>query len=319
MALKVQSEIYLDVKQRNIQKVVTAHQYDKNTRYILAHIVDEGEPIDISNYNVMFKVYTQDERAILSDDCEKQYETGDVLIKLNESLLCSSGKHMAEVILYNSSQALTTMKFTLVTEGSVFDDERLVSSDEVSGLMNIISSIENIDGTIADLTTIQNRQQQLENNLQSTLSDINTTKNDLEDKIYEVDTKLDEIETMADNLDTTISQIQSDSQTLQNDIATAESLIAQVGDIVEDDTMVRKAQLGVASNEHVTGVATLDENAKLDMTQFPYEIMDDSEVDTFIASCLGGGVVTINGVQQNRDLEFVTIESESNGREYLLL
>lgn len=318
-ALAVQSEIYLDVKQRNIQKVITAHQYDNNSRYILAHIIDDGVPLNISNYNIMFKAFTQDGRAILIDDCEKQYETGDVIIKLSESLLCSAGKHMGEVIIYNDTTTLTTMKFTLIVEGSVYDDERLVSSDDFSAIRKMINDIENLEDTIADISTIQNDQRTIQTNLDNAISDVNDLKESIQDKIDEVDIKVTELENTVDEADDAIQQFRNNSTQLQNDINQAETLIAQVGDVVEDDTMVRKAQLGIESNEYVTGVATLDENAKLTASQFPYEILRDDEVDDFILNCLGQRTIKLDNVEIERDLVFESVEDNVYDELYLLL
>lgn len=319
MALEIKSEIFLDVKQRNIQKIITAHQYDKNSRYILAHIIDDGEPLDISKYDVMFKVHTQDDRCILSDQCTKQYETGDVVIELTESLLCSSGKHEAELVIYNDTTTLTTMKFTLIVEGSVYDDERLLSSDDFSAIRNLIDDIEGLENTMADISTLQDRTEQINHDYENAMDEMDVLRVSIQDKIDEVDGKVQELEDSVDDANDLIQEFRTSSSRLAQDVQTAEDLITQVGDIVEDDTMVRKSQLGVSSNEYSTGVATLDENAKLTESQFPYEFLQDSEIDGFINACLGNRSIKLDGVTQTRNLNFITVEDETHGRTYLLL
>lgn len=330
MALNIQSEIYLDVQQRNIQKTITAHQYDKNSRYILAHIIDDGEPLDISDYDIMFKVLTQDNRAILIDTCEKQNTTGDVIISLSESLLCSSGKHMAEVIIYDDTTLLSTMKFTLVTEASVFPDERLISSDDFSAITRIIENADIARNIIDTLDALQDDIQDTKDEMDGYLASIQALQSDVQDNIDESDAKLANLETTtaakiqelddkADEIDDLIASITSDTQQLQNDLSTVDDLIAQVSGIVVDDSAVRKTQLGIASTDYVDGVATLDSNAKLKKIQFPYELMTNDDIDAFIRDYNGLQTVTIDNVVQERNIDFVTADDVDYGDVYIIV
>lgn len=337
MALNIQSEIYLDVQQRNIQKVITAHQYDKNSRYILAHIIDNGEPLDVSSYDILFKVHTQDDRAILIDDCEKQSNIGDVVIKLSESLMCSAGKHMAEVVIYDADEFLTTMKFTLIVEGSVYSDDRITSSDDFSALArlmenadiarNIISEIESLEADIEDakdeIDGYANRIASIQSDIsdfQSTVqSNMNTLQSEVQDNIDESDTKLAELEAANATLTETINGLSSTFAELQDSMELADDLIDRVGNIVLDDSAVRKTQLGIATDDYNTGVATLDRNGKLVKPQFPYEFMTNDDADLFIRNYNGLLTVSIDGVPQERNIDFVTVSDVDYGDVYLIV
>ena len=382
--LNVQSEIYLDVRQKNIQKTVIAHQYDKKSRYILAHIIDDGEPIDVSEYTLDFKVHTQDDRAILDDTVTKQSEVGDVIIELSESLLCSAGKHTAELLIFSNTQRLTTMSFNIVVEGSVYPDDRVVSSDEFSALTTALTKVDHavelaeeleilevewseneaqrasneedrisaeqsrvsaeadrvqnesdradaesdrVDAEAARVTAelgrvdaesdrvtaesgrydaeqirVSNENTRISNeNARVTaeqsrvtaetgrveaeaVRETNTTEaiGRIDEGLADVQDAVEEASTAAEGANTAKEAAEAETAIQIANNTRAEELIGQMEDIVDDFRYVTKNQLGIASTDLVTGVATLDEYAKLDPTQFPYDIATSEEVTDYI-------------------------------------
>lgn len=365
------------MRKKNIQSTIVAHQYDKKSRYILAHIIDDGEPIDISDYSINFKVYTQDDRAILDDKVTKQSETGDIIIELSESLLCSSGKHMAEVIIFNSTERLSTMNFTLVIEASVYPDDRVVSSDEFSALTDALAKVDHVqelvdevEELVVDVTAAETDRAAAENTRQTNesvrisseadrvsaeslrtsaeasrvtaetdrdtaetarisaensrllaendrvaaetirASNENTRitneenrvsaesdrvvadaqrQEDIEEAIGKIDDGLADVQGAVDAASTAAeaanaakeaAEAETEIQIANN--TRAEELIDQMEDIVVEDTAVRKSQLAIPSNEYVTGVATLDNHAKLVLSQFPYDLATVRETEDIV-------------------------------------
>ncbi|MDE7436839.1 MAG: BppU family phage baseplate upper protein [Lachnospiraceae bacterium] len=143
-------KLILDFNQKGYNTVI-AKQYDKGSRFIPIQCTDNGKvlPLD-SSYIVQIKMITPDQRAILNT--VPIQEDGSLLLELTESMLFYPGKAKAEIRIYDTqskllpdmsydttnSKLLSTMQFTVLIEPSVFDDDRIIDSDEFNALTELI-------------------------------------------------------------------------------------------------------------------------------------------------------------------------------------
>lgn len=153
----------MDIK--NIQKItvdfynnkisfIRAKQYDKKTRYLIVSCTNNGTFIKFNPEDTIcnLKMLTPDNRAIYNEEVIN--EDGTILVEFTESMLCGAGKGKFELNMLSKdySTLISTMTIDIIIEPSVYDNDKVISSDEYNILNKII-----IDGKklILDLTTLE--------------------------------------------------------------------------------------------------------------------------------------------------------------------
>ena len=141
MSVNLQTEhqkLYLDFNQ-NVHKTVLAKQYDKASRFVPIQCTDDGVPFLLnSTFTVQAKTLTADNRALLENAVTVQSD-GSLLLELTENMLYSPGKAHVEIIIFDTknNRRLSPMCFDLIVEPSVYDEDRIIASDEFSALTDL--------------------------------------------------------------------------------------------------------------------------------------------------------------------------------------
>lgn len=154
MDLVTTYQITLDTKNTDI-KVLRVKQYDEGSRLLTITLLSDGEPIDLSGCSVSFKGSTPDDRILLLP-CEI-YDGNKVDLDITYNVCVVSGRVNAEILIYNDKRLISTMPFILQVIPSVWDDDRLQGSDELSVLTYLLTHAQGyIDEIIETNTTVQN-------------------------------------------------------------------------------------------------------------------------------------------------------------------
>ena len=105
-------EVYLDINPKKSYKVITVKQFDSNTRGIIAHITNNGEPYTITGDNVVFRIKKPDGHAIISDATINQ--DGTITILFPQQCLTVYGRAYADIAEINeNNKVLSTVAFIL--------------------------------------------------------------------------------------------------------------------------------------------------------------------------------------------------------------
>ena len=301
----------MDIK--NIQKItvdfynnkiifIRAKQYDKKTRYLIVSCTNNGTFIKFNPEDTIcnLKMLTPDNRAIYNEEVIN--EDGTILVEFTESMLCSAGKGKIELNMLSKdySTLISTMTIDIIIEPSVYDNDKVISSDEYNILDKII-----IDGKklILDLTTLEttleeneedrqrneedrqrneeNRQrdenvrksnetarqsqetsrENAENLRESNTATAITNANTATSNANVATSNANEATTKANTATDAAKTATSNANTATNQ---ANNAIAEMNRLMQDNTLVHKDLMGVAD-----GVATLDGNGKVIASQLP--------------------------------------------------
>lgn len=148
MALNAATEnISLDFFKDRIVTIY-AKQYDKNSRYINVKCYDRGKLYKVpSDCKANVKMVTPDNRAVFNTATINS--DGSITVELTESMLYSGGIAKAEIKLYNvdKTQVLSTMNFQINIKKSVYDDQRIIDSDEFNALTQLYLQLQKEEKT----------------------------------------------------------------------------------------------------------------------------------------------------------------------------
>ena len=287
----------MDIK--NIQKItvdfynnkisfIRAKQYDKKTRYLIVSCTNNGTFIKFNPEDTIcnLKMLTPDNRAIYNEEVIN--EDGTILVEFTESMLCSAGKGKIELNMLSKdySTLISTMTIDIIIEPSVYDNDKVISSDEYNILDKII-----IDGKklILDLTTLETTLEENEEDRQrnenarksneterqsqetsrenaealreSNTATVITNANTATSNANVATSNANEATTKANTATDAAKTATSNANTATNQ---ANNAIAEMNRLMQDNTLVHKDLMGVAD-----GVATLDENGKVIASQLP--------------------------------------------------
>ncbi len=118
-------------------KSILAKQYDNQTRYISIRCTNFGQDFPLNqNFTAEIKILTPDGRPIF--DLIPIQEDGTLLLELTESILAYPGKADAEIRIRDEDKLLSTMTFQIMIEPSVYDDDRIIASEEFNALNDLI-------------------------------------------------------------------------------------------------------------------------------------------------------------------------------------
>ena len=287
----------MDIK--NIQKItvdfynnkiifIRAKQYDKKTRYLIVSCTNNGTFIKFNPEDTIcnLKMLTPDNRAIYNEEVIN--EDGTILVEFTESMLCGAGKGKFELNMLSKdySTLISTMTIDIIIEPSVYDNDKVISSDEYNILDKII-----IDGKklILDLTTLETTLEENEEDRQrnenarksneterqsqetsrgnaealreSNTATVITNANTATSNANVATSNANEATTKANTATDAAKTATSNANTATNK---ANNAIAEMNRLMQDNTLVHKDLMGVAD-----GVATLDENGKVIASQLP--------------------------------------------------
>lgn len=290
--LKRYQSITLDINKEVITNVTT-HQLDKGSRFLIIKCVDNNTPIklDANTTEVNIKMLTPDDRAIYNI-CAIQ-EDGTVLVEFTESMLHSAGKGIAELNIVDKAytQLLSTMKFIVNIKASVYDDDRIISTDEFTVFLNAIADARKLEDEISDNEDLRiaaeesrvqaeqdrvraediRKESEIDRNTAETNRVTAETKreNDFSTSKTAADIAADNANRAASEADEAVENANTALNTMNDAVSRIETDIDSIKTLINSDTTLKKDDMGVAS-----GVATLDTSGKVPASQLP-SFVDD--------------------------------------------
>lgn len=144
-----QQTLTLDFCQ-NSYKSILAKQYDNQTRYIPIRCTNCGQDFPLNQeLTAEIKILTPDGRPIF--DLIQIQDDGTLLLELTENMLARPGKADAEIRIRDGEKMLSTMTFQIMIEPSVYEDDRIIASEEYNALKDLIKeATENYDYVIQE-------------------------------------------------------------------------------------------------------------------------------------------------------------------------
>ena len=145
---KLTTNINLEMSGDTKRYLVSAKQGDKATRFIIARLLNNGEPYTIpTGARVVINIAKPDGKHVYNT-CS--YSGSDVTVELTNQALAASGTAYCDIEIRTSddSQVITSASFTMEIEPSQRNDNAILSANEFTELENRVKGhIESIDST----------------------------------------------------------------------------------------------------------------------------------------------------------------------------
>lgn len=147
---KLTTNINLEMSGDTKRYLVSAKQGDKATRFIVARLLNNGEPYTIpTGARVVINIAKPDGKHVYNT-CS--YSGSDVTVELTNQALAASGTAYCDIEIRTSddSQIITSASFTMEIEKSQRSEDAILSANEFTELEDRIAGhIKNIDDTDA--------------------------------------------------------------------------------------------------------------------------------------------------------------------------
>ena len=145
---KLTTNINLEMSGDTKRYLVSAKQGDKATRFIIARLLNNGEPYTIpTGARAVINIAKPDGKHVYNT-CS--YSGSDVTVELTNQALAASGTAYCDIEIRTSddSQVITSASFTIEIEPSQRNDNAILSANEFTELENRVKGhIESIDST----------------------------------------------------------------------------------------------------------------------------------------------------------------------------
>lgn len=285
-------DLYVDLNQYNNFKPVIMKQFDKNTRTIEITLTDSDGIYTIPSGVVAKIQCTKPDGTIIFDDCIIK---NDVIIYVaSEQLTAIAGEVKCEIGLYEpdinndptKDKLLQSATFIIIVKETAMDRNAVVSSNEFNTLTIMINTISGLveqtnttlalideaitnaeeatnatNQAILDANTATTSANTATTNANNAVNLVNQTNSDIQNaeslrNTAEQTRELQEI-TRQTNTATAIANANTATDRANLAAQNAEDIVAGVGVIMESSK-------GIAN-----GVASLDENAKVPLSQLP--------------------------------------------------
>lgn len=161
---KLTTNINLEMSGDTKRYLVSAKQGDKATRFIVAKLLNNGEPYTIpTGSRAVINIAKPDGKHVYNT-CT--YSGSDVTVELTNQALAASGTAYCDIEIRTSddSQIITSASFTMEIEKSQRDENAILSSNEFTDLENRIKGhIETIKNTDAAVKKAESERVTAEN------------------------------------------------------------------------------------------------------------------------------------------------------------
>ncbi len=139
----VTTEITLELAYEQVSEVVYAKQGDKETRRVIVSLTERGKPYVISEGVSAYVYVRKPDKKHCYHQC--QIEDGKIVIELTNQMLAVSGTASSEVQLRGSDgKILTTATFVLHIAKAVFNENAVLSANEVTALERLSKAAEEV-------------------------------------------------------------------------------------------------------------------------------------------------------------------------------
>lgn len=131
---KLVTEISIDLYGETKEYLVSAKQNDKNTRKIHVTLLSNGVPYEIPSDSVLIINVKKPDGKYVYNQCTLQNNV--VVVDMTNQMLAASGTATADINIKtkDNSQILSSASFTIEIEPSMYDDEAIMSSNEMNML-----------------------------------------------------------------------------------------------------------------------------------------------------------------------------------------
>lgn len=250
---KLTTNINLEMSGDTKRYLVSAKQGDKATRFIIARLLNNGEPYTIpTGARAVINIAKPDGKHVYNT-CS--YSGSDVTVELTNQALAASGTAYCDIEIRTSddSQAITSASFTMEIEPSQRNDNAILSANEFTELENRVKGhIESIDSTNeavkkaeqARVTAENNRQQnentriQQEQQRQQDTSQAVKNTNDATDESKRATTACKEVTERAEDALQNQEQLEATLNTatqIRQDVSQMQTAVAEAKKQVEQD------------------------------------------------------------------------------------
>lgn len=164
---KLTTNINLEMSGDTKRYLVSAKQGDKATRFIIARLLNNGEPYTIPTGARAVINITKPDGKHVYNTCS--YSGSDVTVELTNQALATSGTAYCDIEIRTSddSQVITSASFTIEIEPSQRNDNAILSANEFTELENRVKGhIESIDSTNEAVKKAEQARANAENNRQ---------------------------------------------------------------------------------------------------------------------------------------------------------
>ena len=164
---KLTTNINLEMSGDTKRYLVSAKQGDKATRFIIARLLNNGEPCTIPTGARAVINITKPDGKHVYNTCS--YSGSDVTVELTNQALAASGTAYCDIEIRTSddSQVITSASFTIEIEPSQRNDNAILSANEFTELENRVKGhIESIDSTNEAVKKAEQARANAENNRQ---------------------------------------------------------------------------------------------------------------------------------------------------------
>jgi len=250
---KLTTNINLEMSGDTKRYLVSAKQGDKATRFIIARLLNNGEPYTIpTGARAVINIAKPDGKHVYNT-CS--YSSSDVTVELTNQALAASGTAYCDIEIRTSddSQVITSASFTIEIEPSQRNDNAILSANEFTELENRVKGhIESIDSTNeavkkaeqARVTAENNRQQnentriQQEQQRQQDTSQAVKNTNDATDESKRATTACKEVTERAEDALQNQEQLEATLNTatqIRQDVSQMQTAVAEAKKQVEQD------------------------------------------------------------------------------------
>lgn len=161
---KLTTNINLEMSGDTKRYLVSAKQGDKATRYIVAKLLNNGEPYTIpTGARAIINIEKPDGKHVYNT-CS--YSGSEVTVELTNQALAASGTAYCDIEIRTSdnSQIITSASFTMEIERSQRDEKAILSANEFTELEDRVAEhIKNLDDTDAEVKKAESARVTAEN------------------------------------------------------------------------------------------------------------------------------------------------------------
>lgn len=139
-------QVYLDINPNDLYTVVTAKQFDTNSRGIVARIMEDGREHTITGDRFELRVKKPDGHIVISSATINNDQS--VTAIFNEQCLLVNGRAYADLAEISNGKILSTAPFIIDIKPSPNPDKaQAESTDEYSVLYDLINEADNVIST----------------------------------------------------------------------------------------------------------------------------------------------------------------------------
>lgn len=167
--IEIIKELNIEVSKPNMFQAVVAKQYDMNTRFIKATIVDDGNKITIPKSDTTMVIMNAQRTDGLSKGFDGVInEDGTVTVPLHSWMLELSGTVICDISVIDmetdDEKKLTTTSFALIVEKAAYGGDSITTDPQYDILISLIERVETligetetIDAALDNIIAIQER------------------------------------------------------------------------------------------------------------------------------------------------------------------